>query len=206
MRTNSPSILVRRTRQIHANDWTLTEPSWKVARVSLSFAERRGASRAGRTFKSYHSDKSQALSAIRSIVGDGFGDRLNWLFIHAATSLLNVGVNAQLFSSVRPGSQTSRKRPLRGHRQLEDQSHDWLIDEWAGVPSVPATLHLAPSAAHDVLAHRSAERARQRAAHAARVGVREIAAGNQGVGGSLGQGSIWAARMVDSLCASRLAA
>src|SRR5262249_2353542 len=44
-------------------------------------------------------------------------------------------------------------------------------------------LHLAPGPAHDVLAHRSAEQAPERAAYAARVGARQIAAGNYGIGG-----------------------
>jgi hypothetical protein len=71
--------------------------------------------------------------------------------IHAATSLLDVGLNAQLFFGTASGFQSEfEEETVEGDHQLEDRSHDWLIDERAGVPSVPATLRLAPSAARDV--------------------------------------------------------
>ena len=73
--------------------------------------------------------------------------------------------------------------PDANHGAVEDEPHDRLVGERAGVPGVPVGLHLAPDPAHRVLADRAAEQRRQSAAHPARVGAGQIAAGDQRVGG-----------------------
>jgi hypothetical protein len=50
-------------------------------------------------------------------------------------------------------------------------------------PRVPVALHLAPHLTHRVLADRASEQSAERAAHTARVGAGQVAAGDQRVGG-----------------------
>ena len=73
--------------------------------------------------------------------------------------------------------------PHAHHGAVENQPHDRLVGQRAGVPGVPVGLHLAPRPAHRVLAHRAAEQRRERPAYPARVGAGEIAARDQRVGG-----------------------
>src|SRR5260221_2623011 len=47
--------------------------------------------------------------------------------------------------------------PHSHHSAVENQPHDWLVGQRAGVPSVPVALHLAPDPAHSVLANLSAK-------------------------------------------------
>ena len=68
------------------------------------------------------------------------------------------------------------------HGAVEDQPHDRLLGERAGVPGLPVALHLPPYPAHRVLADRAAEQGCERAADPARVGAGEIGAGDQRVG------------------------
>ena len=62
---------------------------------------------------------------------------------------------------------------------VENEPHDRLIDQRAGVPGVPVALHLAPDPTHRVLANGAAEHDTERTAHAARVGAGEVGAGDQ---------------------------
>src|SRR5260370_2342792 len=66
--------------------------------------------------------------------------------------------------------------PDAHHRAIENEPHDWLLGQRAGVPGVPVALHLAPGPAHRVLAHRSAEQGRERAAYPARIAAAHSAA------------------------------
>ena len=72
--------------------------------------------------------------------------------------------------------------PHPHHRAVEDQPHDRLVGQGAGIPGLPIALHLAPDPAHRVLAHRPAEHGGERTAHPARVGAGKVAAGDQRVG------------------------
>ena len=72
--------------------------------------------------------------------------------------------------------------PHSHHSAVENQPHDWLVGQRAGVPSVPVALHLAPDPAHSVLANLSAKYAAKCAAHAARIGAGQIHPGDQRVG------------------------
>ncbi len=65
--------------------------------------------------------------------------------------------------------------PHPHHRAVEDEPHDRLFGQRAGIPGVPVALHLAPDPAHRVLADRAAEQGGERAAHPARVGAGKIA-------------------------------
>ena len=65
---------------------------------------------------------------------------------------------------------------------VENQPHDRLFRQRAGIPSLPIALHLAPNPAHRVLADRAAKQSTQRPTHPARIGAGKIAAGDQRVG------------------------
>lgn len=65
---------------------------------------------------------------------------------------------------------------------VEDQAHNWLPGQRAGVPPVPVALHLAPRPAHRILADRPAEQGRQRPTHPPRIGAGQIRARDQCVG------------------------
>ena len=73
--------------------------------------------------------------------------------------------------------------PDAHHGAVEDQPHDRLLGQRAGVPGVPVALHLAPDPADRVLADRAAEQGAERPAHPARIGAGEVGAGDQRVGG-----------------------
>ena len=73
--------------------------------------------------------------------------------------------------------------PHAHHRAVENEPHDRLVSQRAGVPGVPVGLHLPPHPAHRVLAHRTAKQGGERTAHPARVGARQIGARDQCVGG-----------------------
>ena len=60
------------------------------------------------------------------------------------------------------------------HGPVEDQPHDRLLGERAGVPGLPVGLHLPPHSAHRVLADRTAEQRRECSADPARVGPGEV--------------------------------
>ena len=72
--------------------------------------------------------------------------------------------------------------PHAHHGAVENEPHDRLVGQRAGVPRVPIALHLAPSPAHRVLADRAAEQRRERPAHPARVGAGEVHARDQRIG------------------------
>src|SRR6185437_8726578 len=63
-----------------------------------------------------------------------------------------------------------------------DQPRDRLLEERAGAPGVPVTLHLAPGSADHVLADRPGEHRRQRAPHPAGVSPGQIGPGDQRIG------------------------
>jgi hypothetical protein len=71
--------------------------------------------------------------------------------------------------------------PHTHHRAVENQPHDRLIGQRAGIPRVPVALNLAPYPAHGVLAHRAAEQGAKCTAHAARIGAGQIGARDQRV-------------------------
>ena len=73
--------------------------------------------------------------------------------------------------------------PHTNHGAVEDQAHDRLLGQRAGIPGIPVALHLAPCPAHRVLADRSAKQGRQRATHPPCIGAGEIRARDQRVGG-----------------------
>ena len=66
---------------------------------------------------------------------------------------------------------------------VEDEPHDRLIGQRAGIPRLPVTLYLAPNPAHRVLADRAIKHSTQRATHTARIGAGKVAAGDQRIGG-----------------------
>ena len=72
--------------------------------------------------------------------------------------------------------------PHAHHRAVENQPHDRLVGQRAGIPGVPVALHLAPDSAHRVLAHRAAKQGAKRAAYPARIGAGQIGARDQRVG------------------------
>ena len=72
--------------------------------------------------------------------------------------------------------------PHAHHSAVENQPHDWLVGQRAGTPCVPVALHLAPHAAHRVLANLSTKYAAKGTPHAARVGAGKICTGDQRVG------------------------
>ncbi len=71
--------------------------------------------------------------------------------------------------------------PNANNRAVEDQADDRLVGQRAGVPGIPVGLHLAPGAAHGILAHRAAKQRRQRPTDATRVGPGQIRGGDQTV-------------------------
>ena len=72
--------------------------------------------------------------------------------------------------------------PHPHHGAVENQAHDRLVGQRAGIPRVPVALHLAPHPAHRVLADLSTKYAAKCAAHAARIGTGQIRARDQRVG------------------------
>src|ERR1700680_2798892 len=72
--------------------------------------------------------------------------------------------------------------PHTNHGAVENQAHNRLIRQRAGIPRVPVALHLAPYPAHRVLAYLSAKYAAKCAAHAAPIGAGQIRARDQRVG------------------------
>ena len=96
----------------------------------------------------------------------------------------------QHFLAVRPHPDDDQQRDRGGlavephahHRAVEDEAHDRLVSERTSVPGGPVALYLAPHPAHHVLAHAAGKQRSQRAADPARVGARQVAAGDQGVG------------------------
>src|SRR5262249_12886953 len=97
----------------------------------------------------------------------------------------------QHFLTVRTYAEDNQQRyrgrlavePDPDHSAVEDQSHDRLFGQRAGIPGVPVALHLAPQPANRVLADRSSEQSVERAAYTASVGAGQVAAGDQCVGG-----------------------
>src|SRR5271157_2916276 len=73
--------------------------------------------------------------------------------------------------------------PHAHHGAVENEPHDRLFGQRAGIPRVPIALHLAPGPAHRILAHRTAKQGGERTAHPARVGASQIGARDQCVGG-----------------------
>src|ERR1700685_1193017 len=72
--------------------------------------------------------------------------------------------------------------PHAHHGAVENQPHDRLLGQRAGIPCVPVALHLAPDPAHRVLANLSAKYTAKRTPHAARIGASKIRTGDQRVG------------------------
>src|SRR5271155_2651917 len=72
--------------------------------------------------------------------------------------------------------------PHAHHGAVENQPHDWLLRQRAGIPCVPVALHLAPHSAHRVLANLPTKYAAKRTPHAARIGAGKIHTGDQRVG------------------------
>src|SRR6266508_1443461 len=66
--------------------------------------------------------------------------------------------------------------PHAHHGAVENEPHDRLFGQRAGVPRVPIALHLAPGPAHRVLAHRAAKQGGERMAHPAGVSGSQIGA------------------------------
>src|SRR5208282_4134003 len=64
----------------------------------------------------------------------------------------------------------------------ENQPHDWLLGQRAGIPCIPVALHLAPHSAHRVLANLPTKYAAKCTPHAARIGAGKIRTGDQRVG------------------------
>src|SRR3954470_9746510 len=64
--------------------------------------------------------------------------------------------------------------PHAHHRAVEDEPHDRLLGQRAGVPGIPIALHLAPRPAHRVLADRSTEQGRECPADPARIGAGQV--------------------------------
>src|SRR5262249_43263757 len=97
----------------------------------------------------------------------------------------------QHFLTVRTYAEDNQQRyrgrlavePYPDHGAVEDQSHDRLFGQRAGIPGVPVALHLAPHPAHRVLADRPSEQSVEPAAQRAGVGAGQVAAGDQRVGG-----------------------
>src|SRR5271155_2470724 len=72
--------------------------------------------------------------------------------------------------------------PHAHHGAVENQPHDWLLRQRAGIPCVPVALHLAPHSAHRVLANLPTKYAAKCTPHAARIGAGKIHTGDQRVG------------------------
>src|ERR1700733_1599848 len=66
----------------------------------------------------------------------------------------------------RDGSRLAVK-PHAHHSPVENEPHDRLFGQRAGVPCVPIAPHLAPGSAHRVLAHGTAKQGGERTAHGA---------------------------------------
>ena len=89
-------------------------------------------------------------------------------------------------SHTQGNKQRNRRRflvhPNTHHRAVEDEAHDRLGSERAGLPGIPIALDLAPGPADRVLADRPAKHRRQRPANPARVGSGKIGTSNQRLG------------------------
>ena len=72
--------------------------------------------------------------------------------------------------------------PHAHHSAVENQPHDRLVSQRAGIPCVPVALHLAPHSAHRVLANLPTKYAAKGTPHAARIGAGKIRTGDQRVG------------------------
>src|SRR5712671_4494430 len=96
----------------------------------------------------------------------------------------------QYFLTVLADPEHDQERDRRGllvephphHGAVENQADDWLVGERAIVPGFPVALNLPPHPAHHVLAYRTAEQRREYTAHPARVGARQVGAGDQRIG------------------------
>ena len=122
-------------------------------------------------------------SALDEIVEDG-APSLSALATHALDReyyLLAVLAYAD-DDQERDGSRFAVK-PHAHHGAVENEPHDRLFGQRAGVPRIPIALHLAPGPAHGILADRAAKQGTERTAHPARVGASQIGARNQRVGG-----------------------
>src|SRR5665811_399490 len=72
--------------------------------------------------------------------------------------------------------------PHAHHGAVENEPHDRLLGQRAGVPGVPIALHLPPRPAHRVLADRAAKQGRKRAANPTRIYAGKVAADDQRIG------------------------